>query len=118
MCQSLEATAALEPSRSVFEGWVMAVAGARVWRPGRRKAHFARLECLLAPAILCVGALIESGQARFTTTRRAELSDWVAEVLGVVLAFGLNKVSQGARRHRCRLRPSRTLSDRLKGRTQ
>lgn len=63
---------------------------AAVWRPGRGPGPFARHEWLLAPAVLLAGALIEVGQASFTSTRRGELSDWLAEVLGVLFALALN----------------------------
>jgi len=63
---------------------------AAVWRPGRGPGPFARHEWLLAPAVLLTGALIEVGQESFTSTRRGEVTDWLAEVLGVLFALALN----------------------------
>jgi VanZ family protein len=65
---------------------------AAVWRPGRGRGPFPRMEWLLPAAMLMAGALIEYAQARFTTTRKGELADWLAEVAGVLLAVALNRV--------------------------
>jgi hypothetical protein len=59
---------------------------AAVWRPGRGDGPFPTWGVRGAVALVAAGALIELGQAAFTS-RQAELADVAADLLGVSAAL-------------------------------
>ncbi len=65
---------------------------AAVWRPVRGLGPLARFAPAMIAAIVMSGLIVEILQDVLTTLRGAELGDWVADVVGVlvaVLAHGL-----------------------------
>jgi hypothetical protein len=60
---------------------------AAVWRPGRGQGPFPRAGLVFLGAVLVAGAVIEVLQGVVTELRKPELLDWLAEVLGVIVAL-------------------------------
>ncbi|MGZ8611892.1 MAG: VanZ family protein [Actinomycetota bacterium] len=73
-----------------------------VWRPGRdTDRRVGAWTVVIALALLALGAVIEIAQGRFAG-RVAQLSDWVADAAGIVLAvaaFGVLRVLARPRAH-------------------
>lgn len=66
-----------------------AAAFALLWLLGRR-AGFSRLS--LALGLLAYGGLIELAQGALTTTRQADVMDWLADAAGMAVGAGLEYV--------------------------
>lgn len=62
---------------------------AAVWRPGRGDGVWPSRGVALGAALLAAGALLELGQGAFTT-RQPQVSDVVADAVGIAVALGVH----------------------------